>query len=298
MQADDTQITKRSRTDSFTREGWAKDEARRSIAFHVMMRLVTMGAIARTKGALRLASQLALRAGKYRGLLAHRFADTHLHALLNGTRAEAGMFARVVESALRRVLRLNAPFERCHIRAIHDERHLLHVLRYILRQEVHHGTAFDEAHDGSSLPELLGMRLGAEWLAPRVQAALPRVHRQTILGWLELPDLETGDADLALLAEAAAAAWGVGSLEGSTARHARAKRAAVHLLDRLAPRMNAARAVGIPHRSAARYRKDRVDEAELRAVERQLRLRTHLSRRGAASEEVGLADPPHLASEA
>jgi len=223
MQNEETQVPRRSRTDSFTREGWAKDEARRSIGFHLMMRLVTMGAIARAKGALRLASQLVLRAGKYRGLLAHRFADTHLHALLNGTRAQAGMFARVVETALRCVLRLNAPFDRCHMRAVHDERHLLNVLRYILRQEDHYGTAFDEAHDGSSLPDLLGLRVGAEWLAAGVEAALPRVHRQTVLGWLGLPDLESGDMEIALLADAAAAAWGLGSLRGSSVEHGRAK---------------------------------------------------------------------------
>jgi hypothetical protein len=276
---------------SYSREAWAREVAKLAIAFHVTMRLANAGAIARTKGALRLASEIVLRCGKYRGLVAHRVADTHLHAVLVGTREQAGLFARCVEGALRKRLRLVVPFERCRIWPIHDERHLLHALRYVLRQEDRHGTAFDEAHDGSSLPDLIGLRFGADWLWPRLHAVLPRLTQMQLREWVELPALDGGEVDLRLLGDASAAAWGVGSLRGASKRHASARRAAVHLLDRIAPRAGAASLLGLPSRSVVRYRSEPFDAAAVRVVERQLRLRTRLQERRAAAASEAPAGP-------
>ncbi len=171
--------------------------------------------------------------------------------------------------------------QRCRIRPIDDERHLVHAVRYDYRQEAHHGTAFDELHDGSSLLELLGMRMGSPWLSQRFRTALPRVSREMLLAWLGAPELDVEPIDLRHLADAAAATWGVGSLSGSSRANGRARRLAVHALDRLAPRAGVTSTLGIPARSGVRYRREEVSPAELRAVELQLKLRSLLERRRA-----------------
>jgi len=238
--------------------------------------------IARAPAELRIGARVLLRQGKDRGLVAFRIADTHVHALVVGSRVEAGKLALYAETCLRRHLRIPIPFERCRVRPIDNERHLLHALRYIFRQEAHHGTAFDEAHDGSSLPDLLGLRLGAAWIASRVRRLLPRLKRGTLMEWLGVPALHDVEPDLRLLADAAAAAWGVPTLHGGSVAHVRARRAAVQLLDRLVPGASALDLRGLHPRSIARYRSQPVNAADLNAVEQQLKLRALLRARVAA----------------
>lgn len=265
----------------FTRSSWAEEQTRNTIGYHVTMRLADDGGIARTPDALRLASRLVLRFGEHRGLAAHRIADNHGHSLLLGSRETAGMFARVVEGAWRKRLRIGVPFQPCRIRPIVDERHFVRSMPYVFRQEDHHGTAFDELQDGSSLLELLGMRLGAHWLAPRVRAAMPRLNRTTLLEWLGAPGLDDEPMEVRHLPDATAAAWGVGDLHGNDVRSIRARRVAVHTLDRIAPNEGVDSTLGISPRSAMRYRREEISPAELRAVELQLKLRNHVERRHA-----------------
>ncbi len=271
---------------SFTRETWEAEKCRAAHGFHVISRLADDGGIARNPAQLRLASDIVLRNGEERGIVFYRIAHSHMHTILKTSRGEAGMFARCVEGGLRKVLGLRAPFERARIRPIENERHFGHSVRYGACQEEHHGTAFDEAHDGSSLLDVVGLRLGNEWLAPRFAEALPRVTRTIVLGWAGFPDLDAGDVDVTYLREAAAAAFGVGSLDGRTDKHARARRVAVHVLDRHAPRASASHVLCLPRRCVTRYRAAGASEVEIRVVERQLRLRAHLAARRVGAEET------------
>jgi hypothetical protein len=281
------------RSQHFSRSSWAEEEVKTAIGFHVTVRLADDGGLARTPIDLRVGSEIMLRHGEERGLVVHRIADTHGHAGLVCTREEAGIFANCVEGAMRKRLDIDVPFQRCRIRPIANERHLGNLLPYCFRQESHHGTSFDLLHDGSSLPELLGMRMGSPWLRPRVLALLPRIDRSTMLSWLGVPELDAEPLDIQYLAEAAAAAWGVGNLDSISRKHTRARCAAVQMLDRLAPRTSSSKALGIPARSAVRYRREEVSSAELRAVEMQMKMRGVLDRRRAAAEAPGMLDPRH-----
>jgi ferredoxin-thioredoxin reductase catalytic subunit len=265
--------------DWFSRSSWAKEQTRSAIGYHVTFRLADDGGIARTPATLRFASQLILRCGENRGLVTHRLADNHGHTLLLATREQAGTFANVVEGMLRKKLRLRVPFQPCRIRPIENERHLGRSLPYVYRQEEHHGTCFDALHDGSSLPELLGMRMGSPWVASRVRSAVPRLARTSLLDWLGAPGLDDEAMDVRHLADAASGAWGVGSLRGKSVRHIRARRVAVHVFERLAPDGCAASTLEIPGRSVRRYRAEAVSAAEIRAVELQLKLRSHIDKR-------------------
>lgn len=250
---------------------------RHALAYHVTMRLSDGRGIARNAATLRLAARLFVRHGMQRGLVAFRIADTHAHVLAASDRRTAGQLALYVESALRQALRLPAPFEPAHVRPISDSRHLGSAFRYVLRQEEHHGTQFDPAHDGSILPDLLGMRfIGAAPLLSRVRALLPRYTRSELVraaGMVSF-DADSAPVELALVPDAAAASLGLGSIHGGSAAHHRARLAAVHLLGSALSAARAAQLLGLSERSVERLRARAPECALLEAARLQLRWRS------------------------
>ena len=252
--------------------------ASRIIAIHVTGRLCDDGAIARTPGALCEAARIIKRHGDVRGLLAFRVSDTHYHVVLQCTREEAGMFARYASAALHRCLHLEVDFERARFRVIRSERHLFATLRYLFKQEAHHRSDFDPAHDGSSLCELLGLRVGGSIMNARVRRTLPRLRREMLLEWLGVGALDSARVNPALLCEAACAAFGLSSLEGEHPAQCQARRAAAHVGVLIAKPSKVGALLGCSARSIRRYRHEPVVAAERKAVELQLRLRTLLQR--------------------
>lgn len=251
------------------------------IAYHITMRLSDDHGIARTPETLRLAARIIYRHGVPIGLFAFRIADTHLHVIVMMSRDAAGRFARNVQSALKQSLGLPVPFERARIRPIRNERHLQSALSYLFRQEQHHGTSFDPAHEGSSLPELLGMRhLDGGIVAERVRRALPRLDRRRMLEWLGISDLETSDVDAAILPEAAAAAFGLSSLHGVTRQHAAARHATAWLATTMTPPA-LTKLLRTSGRTLRRLRATPLDPSVKRAVTLQWRLRSAQQRANA-----------------
>jgi WD40 repeat protein/Tfp pilus assembly protein PilF len=176
------------------------------------MRLLDDRVIARTPAELRLASRILLEQGRARRLLAFCMVDTHVHAVLACSRAEAGCFARTAEGSLRKRLHL-PPFERARIRPVVEQSHLRAAVLYVLRQAHRHGSSLDPAHEGSSLPDLLGFRVLDSELPARLRAYLPRLRVEDIAPGL-VQKLGALSPSLELLADAAAAAIGVASLMG------------------------------------------------------------------------------------
>ncbi len=207
-----------------------------ALAWHVTCRLADDRAIARTPEELRLASGIIKRHGEPRGLLAYSVGDTHSHHLLACDRVAAGRFALFSETALRKRLRLPVSFEAARIRPVETPRHALFSLRYVFQQAAHHRSAFDLALDGSSLPELVGMRSVDGSMARRVRELLPRLSRAQILEWLGAPGFDACDTNPRLIVEATAGAFLLPTLSGTGAREARARTAAVHVLGDCIPR--------------------------------------------------------------
>lgn len=259
-------------------ERWVMDDGSPVLAYHIMMRLHFDTGIARKAPALRKASSIVVQHGKDRGLIAYRFADTHLHTLVTCDRVQAGKFALYSEAGLRKRLHIRVPFERCRIRPIGSERYLGNTLRYFFKQEEHHGTTFDLAHDGSSLPDLIGLRVSNPSIAERVREAIPRLRLASLRELLNVEGFEQEAPNVLLLGDAAAAAFGLESLRGGSTAHHDARAAAVQVVDRLSLPADLVALLGIAPRSVSRCRSDVVDEAALRAVELQLRLRSYLRR--------------------
>lgn len=261
------------------------------IGYHVVMRLEDSRIICTSASARREMSRVFYEQGELPGwLLAFRAVDTHLHALLRCTRAEAGAFARRVETSLRWRLGLEVSFDRARYKPVGDQHHLETSFPYIMRQESRHGVALDPFHDGSNLPDLIGARVllpcprhggpgtllgrGLELLgaatARAVATFLPRVRRRYLLALVGIRRgpiaIELGD-----LADAAAAALGLAKLAGRGDARTIARLAAVHVVD--APTRQLAEALRISTRAVQLLRATPPWQPAVRAVGLQLRMR-------------------------
>lgn len=255
----------------------------RALGYHVTLRLSDDRGIARDVPSLRAAARTILRHGDSAGMLAFRIADTHAHVLLTGSRRDVTHFTRETQTALRKRLSLPVPFERSRAKVVADPRHLANTMRYVLRQEDHHGTHFDPAHEGSCLPDLLGMRVvdgGA--LVRRVRSSVPRLTRADLLECLGAGELAEPTFDLGLVGDAAAAAFALRDHTGITDAHCKARGAAIAVAAPHASLQAIATTLGVDPRSVRRCLARPVDPASVLAVELQLRMR--IAQRAACSE--------------
>lgn len=234
-----------------------------------MMRLATSQVLASTTARQRRAAAVIHLEGARYGLLAFRLADTHAHALLLATRAEAGRFARYTSTRLRARLALDVPFDRARFKAIEDQGHLQSTFRYILRQEERHEIALDPRHEASSAPDLLGMRLIAPGFTARVLEALPRLRIEDLVPYLHL---ERTEPQLDRLSDAAAATLALPSLATRSPHAVAARAAAVQACPELST-AELAVLLETSRRSIVRLRHQPVPDVLIEAVRRQLTLR-------------------------
>ncbi len=210
------------------------------IAYHLILRPKADRGIANTARALRDAARLTFEQGERYGLLAFRIVDSHAHVLLACTRAETGRFAQRLGSCLTQTLPVLGGFGPGRVLAINDRRHLANALRYVFRQEEHHGVWLDPAHDGSSLPDLLGLRcVVAPSLARRVLTLLPRLSDDEMVPWLGNTGWQRCLPAPGQLLEASAAALGLPDLGGRSPRQKLARATAVHATAQVAKRLAA-----------------------------------------------------------
>jgi hypothetical protein len=250
---------------------------REPIGFHVTIRLADDRPIATTPTALRVVARVVLEQGEERGLLAFGAADDHLHAALAADRASAGAFARYVESALVWRLGLAARFERARIRPLQDQKHAYNTFHYAHRQDSRHELDLDRAREGTSLPDLLGLRVLKTSLIARVRAHLPRIRREDLVGQFPSGTLDRhAPIELDVLADAAAAALALADLRGRSADALRARRAAVHAAGPDVSSRRLGECLGIGVRAVQFLRTQRSEPSMTRAVEQQALLRRGL----------------------
>jgi len=211
-------------------------------------------------------------------LIVFRIVDNHLHALVAVDRDDAAEFARRVEISIQLSLRPGVHFSPAHYTLVESQRHLRHAFDYILDQEPRHGLDLDPLHDGSNLPDLLGMRTIGTFTATNVRELLPRVTRADLTKRLPSPEVldETqplGFRELPYLADGAAAAFGLRRIQGLLPEALIARIAAVRVGLRFAPVGLVARALGISPSTVRRLRRHEVSEVVIEAVEAQARAR-------------------------
>jgi len=183
----------------------------------------------------RLLARTVIRMAEPAGLLVFSNADTHTHMVLDCDRARAGKLAHDLCCALHFSVEPGQHFERTRIKPVQSQQHLDNVVRYVLRQRTHHGLQVDPLGEGTSLPDLLGLRVLASRSPHRVHELLPRLRREELVALLGPEGLEPaqiipGDlAELEAACEGAAAALGLLDLAGQDSRTRLAKAAVLQL---------------------------------------------------------------------
>ncbi len=248
-----------------------------SIGHHVTMRLADDRPLVTSSAARRIAASALLRVGDSLGLLAFAIADTHVHVLVSADRLHAGECARRIEISLQRCLAPRVRFQPARIQPVQDQAHLQNAFLYVLRQLERHGLDVDPAHDGTALPDLVGLRVTGSRLEARVAALLPRVDLGTLAGALVIAS-HAAAPDLSLLADAAAAAFGLAHLTATGLASARARFAAAHATEHLQADV-VADLLGVSASLVRRLRKRPPSPTEVRAVQLQLRLRSSIADR-------------------
>ncbi|MBM4369361.1 MAG: hypothetical protein FJ102_24320 [Deltaproteobacteria bacterium] len=240
-----------------------------SQGFHVVFRAVDDRVLAPDDATRRALAGCLLRVGRTRGLFGLGAADTHAHALLAGNAATAGRFVHDARLSLPVVLGI--PMAAASVKPLRDVWHAESALGYVHRQDTHHGVVADPYREATTLPDLLGLRLGHLWTAQRVREVVPRVSRASLLAHWGLDALVEG-FDLDLLAEAGAAAAGVATLVGKSPRVVEVRRACIFAAAGESP-SRVAEALGIATRTLRELRESPAAPLALRAVRLQMGLR-------------------------
>ncbi len=246
------------------------------IGAHVRIRARDNRVITPSDDQRRVFARIVLRVGDDYGLLAFRAADTHSHALLTCTPAQASQFARRVEIALAKALSVECGFERAYVKPVHDQAHLDSAFWYVLDQSYHHELANDPFHEASNLPDLLGLRLIGRATRERVREHLPRVGQTRLLARLRVTELVVEKPDIAFLTDATAAAAAI-TLPSRSHEARQALAAAVALADPMLGTGRIATLLGISSRSVQRLRGLEPSQDLVEAIRRQLALRTLLA---------------------
>ena len=262
-----------------------------AIGHHLMFRLIDDRVIVPSTPKRRLLARTVYRLATPAGLVGFGVADSHLHVALRASRVRSGKLAHDLCCALHFAVEPLQHFERTRIKTIENQRHLETVLGYAFRQKWHHGIQVDSLRDGTSLPELLGLRVLTGSGVLLVRELLPRLRREDLLRYLGPSQLEPAasldpdrDPPGAVL-DAAAGAFGLPGLGGRCERTRAARTALLSipgprpLTDEILERLS------LPRTTAWRARQRQAPASHERAVRLQLGLRRWLREHGRRDED-------------
>jgi hypothetical protein len=241
--------------------------------YHLQLRLRDGGIITTIPEQMRLVSRLVFEKARDYNLLAYGLSDTHLHLLVLCALAACSLLAHHLEASLKLRLGLKVGFEKFSLRAVRDNWHLYQAFRYVLTQYLRHNLDWAFVHEGSSLPDLLGLRLVGGYTFPAVRAHLPRLQRATLVNWMGIDSLAPADGPAHAVLEAALSAACLSSFAGSTREAIEARRAVAQMLNGHVPQAQLATDLGISRRSLRWLREQPADPALVRAIRLQLGLR-------------------------
>ena len=247
------------------------------LGHHVTLRLVEDRVLTPGRPARLAVTRWILRSGERFGLVGFAIVDTHLHAVLLGSRARSGRFAQALATCTHRAAQPDLPFAPAHHKPIRTVWHLQNCFQYVLEQHEHHGLEHDPLREATLLPDLLGLRTAAPWSPRRLRDQLPRLRADELRAALPFDRAATPTLDH--LPEAAAAAIGHPDLVSRTPAVVDARRAAVQLGRQLFPTRQVRDILCLPTRSATRLATTPAPPALLRAVRLQLALRATVASR-------------------
>ena len=267
-----------------------------NFASHVVIRLTDNRVLAPGGGTRRLLADAILQVSLGFPLLAFRISDTHIHLLVMGSAEGAAEVARRIEISLQRRLKPGLPFVPAWVQDVKGQSHLEGLFKYVLNQDRHHGSRVDPLHDGSNLPDLLGMRVAGRATAAVVREFLPRVRRAHLIEHLGIDALGEAVGPLDALRDATTSAACLASLTGRGARQVAARVAAIHAVSGEATQEQVGAALGIAVSSVRRLAAETPTPQLVRAIRQQLDARGRLMQARLEASAAGLYDPSPVAA--
>lgn len=240
------------------------------LGYHMRFHLIDDGVIASTIGERRILARAILEQGRHFDLYAFGYPDTHVHLAARVDRAGAGRLTHAVEVSLRRRLGLTVGFMQYPPKPLVDNQHLYSTVRYILRQADRHGVEGDPRCEGSSLPDLLGLRLLGAYTAQNVRRWLPRLRQPELLECLAVTEFAPADGQVEQVLPAALAAGCVADLRGRAAETVALRRAVVEVLGDRLRTPEVANMLGLSSRGVQLLRKKPVRSELVLAIRLQL----------------------------
>lgn len=205
-------------------------------------------------------------------VLAFCAVDNHVHAVLDGAnRWQRAAMSKALNSAI------GVDGEPSACKPITSRSHLQNVVRYLFTQVSHHDLHAPPAlYDGSCFWDLVGARHLAGFDPARLQAHLPRMDRHALAAWLDV-SLRLGAVEgrslPTIVAASRAATGAIG--RGKLPHEVRARVLATQAASRAGFALDAvAEALHVSPRSAARWRRRRLDDPWWQAFALQLGLRS------------------------
>lgn len=257
-----------------------------ALAYHLGIRRLDNAVLAQSRHQRIRLVRSVLQQGRDLGLVVFGLGDHHAHLKTCGTAAEAQELGRRLALSFGRLLRVSTGIVRTFIKPVEGGRYLYTLFRYVLEQPERHGNAVDPSCEGTSLPDLLGLRPAGSFVASAVRALLPRVDRPALLRLAGVSSLAppTGfQADELLPATLAAAALPELRGHGSEAQDAR--RAAMVVAEGQLENKSLAELLSIGESTFYRLRARKPVETLVEAIRGQLGLRSRYQERLAATRE-------------
>lgn len=229
-------------------------------------------------------ARLVSRLGRDAGLLAWRAEGCLLHMLVDATRYDVGELARAVSTRAQQRFgrssqgRKATRFLPARVQPVEDPREAAELAVVLLAD----GDSEDALHLASNLPDVLGLRLLADYTLPRL-CALPGFDPARLADSLPEHDEEPRVFVWSTLPQATAAVFGHDGLDERLAWRSEALAAAARVA---VPRIGVARTarlLGVGRTSLVRAMDRRLDRSAARAVRLQLAVRTRR-----AMDEAGI----------
>ena len=256
------------------------------LGFHLAFRLRDDRVLAPSVAARRSLAHTLARLAEAFPVLAWRVVDTHLHVLGRFSEAQVAELARRLRLALARA-HPGVPLLLSLCKPVHDQWHLAEAFTYVLRQDARHGVASDPLQEGSSVLDVLGLRVLAPSLPARVREHLPRLTRAELLIHLGVQALEEA-VRLEHLSAATCAAFALESLGGNGAESVAARVAAVHAAAAASPSA-VAEALGVSRNTVWKLAAHAPSPRAERAIRLQMSLRAAVPLAAAFAAEPPVA---------
>ncbi len=245
-------------------------------AHHLVMRLRNDQVIAPDLAERRLLARVVLERTRGEEVLCFGLPDNHLHLEHVGPRRRGLEIARRIEISLKRRLSLPVGFASAYAKPIFTQFHLRNGFRYVLCQGQRHRLTNDPDREGTSLPDLLGMRNLSDGSAAVARRWMPRLTRGELLSWCGVAETELHVPDFSLedLRRAALAASARMRLEGTDRESVQIRCAIAHLCRERATVAELAGAFHVGERSVKRLRARAPEPGWVRAIRQQLAWRS------------------------